>query len=306
MDAILPYGVEVRFTPLYECLNSLHAYICRPSYKKLDMDPAWVKQVEDRIPETLRERLGQMSIDTEWRLVVLLICCCPADTPQGFVRWLEDMTVQQLEQLLVEQGQQPPASVARLRSRLLIVFDQWSTFYFDTLDPRILQRLDDEALQRRQQLQQHGATASFVDQTTAGIVLEPQQELKQLVLVPHYHFQPLNVLYAYRDFTICHYASRVHFGDEGDLPPYEYRMLRSLSEQSRLKILRYLHKGPRSFIEIVRHLGLSKGITHDHVTKLRSAGLLHAHIKGETLVSYSLRQQALDELRAGLLQFIEH
>ena len=59
--------------------------------------------------------------------------------------------------------------------------------------------------------------------------------------------------------------------------------------------MRYLYQGPRSFIEIVRHLKLSKGITHDHLSKLRGAGLVYAHFEGESLVEYTLRPRALSK-----------
>jgi DNA-binding transcriptional ArsR family regulator len=92
---------------------------------------------------------------------------------------------------------------------------------------------------------------------------------------------------------------------EGDfLSAHDYRILRSLGEKSRLKILRYLHQGPRTFIEIHRHLKLSKGITHDHITKLRSAGLIHAHFEGENLTVYSLRAGTLDRLQHVIMDYI--
>ncbi|MGG3311099.1 winged helix-turn-helix domain-containing protein [Paenibacillus lautus] len=91
--------------------------------------------------------------------------------------------------------------------------------------------------------------------------------------------QPGNIFYSYGSLTLCHYASRIEPYAEADDEPslHLYRLLRSLSEKSRLRILHFLRSEPRSFIEVVRHLGISKGITHNHIFNLRSAGLLNVH-----------------------------
>lgn len=299
------YTIELQFNPLYECLNSLHTYICRPSYKKIDLDPSWAKSVEEQLPPAFAERLAQTGIDAEWRLIVLLVCCCPYQTPEQFIQWIEDMTVKQLEVVIAEHTSLPVTGVARLRSRILMLFQQWNEYYFSRIDQQIITGLQQEYEQKQAILMQNHHLSTFVDEVTNGIVFEPHAELKRLILVPHYHFKPLNIIYAYHSFVICHYPAKLYLGDSSELPPYEYRVIRALAEQSRLKILKYLYNGPRSFIEIVRYLGLSKGITHDHVTKLRSAGLLHAHIQGETLTVYSLRTHAIDHLQQMLMHFIE-
>lgn len=302
----IPYTIELQFNPLYECLNSLHTYICRPSYKKIDLDPSWAKSIEERLPSAFAERLAQTAIDADWRLIVLLVCCCGKDTPEQFIQWIEEMTVQQLEALIAEYTSLPVQGVARLRSRILILFQQWNEYYFSTIDQQIITGLQQEYEQKQVILKQQHHLDTFVDELTNGIIFEPDTEPKRLILIPHYHFKPLNIIYAYNSLVICHYPAKLYLGDSAELPPYEYRVIRALAEQSRLKILKYLYHGPRSFIEIVRHLGLSKGITHDHVTKLRSAGLLHAHIQGETLTVYSLRTHAIDHLQQMLMHFIEN
>ncbi|MED4957809.1 winged helix-turn-helix domain-containing protein, partial [Paenibacillus macerans] len=145
---------------------------------------------------------------------------------------------------------------------------------------------------------------AFVERTTNGLAFTPKEGLERLVLVPQYHFQPMNVIYHFGKVTLCHYAARIYFGGETDFPPQEYRMIRALGEQSRLKILRYLSEGPRTFTEIVRHLQLSKGITHDHVSKLRSGGFIRAHFEGETVTEYSLRAEMLDVMHRKLVDYI--
>lgn len=300
----MPYSLDIRFTPLYEVIGSLHAYICRKSHKKLDLSPSWPKEVGGRLEPELAEMLNTTDIDAAWKLTYLLVYLSPSKNATEFAAWLRGMTAGDLYELMSPYANQFPANMAAFRDRTAKLFELWDEHYFRHLDGAIVERLRDEACSRKQALPSADPTA-FIDETANGLFFEPLEGLEQVVLMPQYHFQPFNVISHFGHVTICHYAARVYVDDEDFLSPHEYRMIRSVAEKSRLKILRFLHQGPRSFIEIVRHLELSKGITHDHVTKLRHAGMLTAHFEGETLTAYSLRSSALAQVHRKIMDYIE-
>ncbi|MDU0201961.1 ArsR/SmtB family transcription factor [Paenibacillus sp. MAH-36] len=300
------YIIHTTFEPLHELINSLHTYICRKSYKKIDLTSAWAKETRKRLTPEFASLLDQTEVDSNWKLTYLLVHLCP-DKQQvnQFLSWLEGLSPGDLYELMSEYSSQFPDNMAAFRSKTLSLFSQWNELYFQHMDPLIIQRLQGEA-EDRKALQPTMEPSAFVDKTTNGLCFKPMKGLEKLLLIPQYHFQPINVISSFRQLTICNYAARIYFNDEEDLPPHEYRIIRSLAEMSRLKILRYLHQGPRSFIEIVRHLQLSKGITHDHISKLRSAGLIYAHFEGETLTEYSLREDALLHLQNKLTSYIKN
>jgi DNA-binding transcriptional ArsR family regulator len=230
-----------------------------------------------------------MAIDDDWRLTSLLVHMCPdGSNAESFLVWLERLSTGDLYELISEYCNQFPDNMGHFRSKTLSVFSQWNDQYFKHIDPRILESLGDEARNRKKE-QSDLNPEEFVDQTTNGLLFAAMNGLEKLILIPQYHFQPINYICYFGKITLCHYSAKLDFSDE----------------KSRLKILRYLHKGPRSFIEIARHLELSKGITHDHITKLRSAGLIHAHIEGDTLTAYSLRSKALQHMQNKLKAYIE-
>ncbi|MCY9660045.1 winged helix-turn-helix domain-containing protein [Paenibacillus chondroitinus] len=300
------YKIDTTFEPLHELINSLHTYICRKSYKKIDLTSAWAKETRKRLTPEFASLLDQTEVDSNWKLTYLLVHLCPEKQHvHQFLSWLEGLGAGDLYELMSEYSSQFPDNMAAFKSRTLSLFSEWNELYFQHIDPVIIQRLQNEA-ENRKALQPAMDSNTFVDETTNGLCFKPMKGLEKLLLIPQYHFQPINVVSSFRQLTICNYAARIYFNDEEDLPPHEYRIIRSLAEMSRLKILRYLHQGPRSFIEIVRHLQLSKGITHDHISKLRSAGLIYAHFEGETLTEYSLREGALLHLQNKLTSYIKN
>ncbi|WP_258171443.1 transcriptional regulator [Paenibacillus sp. R14(2021)] len=300
----LAYSLDVRFKPLFEVMGSLHAYICRKSHKKLDLSPSWAQQVQQRITPELSDLLDGIGIDGDWKLTYLLVHLCPGEDAADFVEWLKGMAAGDLYELMSPYSNLFPAHMGDFRDRTVRLFQQWNEQYMQHVDPEIIERLHVEAMKRKQALPASDPFA-FVDETTNGLQFAPMNELKQIILMPQYHFQPINVVSYFGKVTLCHYAARIYLGDEDFLTPHEYRMIRSVAEKSRLKILKYLRQGPRSFIEIVRHMELSKGITHDHISKLRNAGLLTAHFEGETLTAYSLRTGALEQIHSKIMGYIE-
>jgi len=286
-------------------MMSLHAYICRKSYKKLDLSPTWAKDARERLTPDFASALDEAVTDSDWKITCLLVYLCPNKTRvEDFFTWLDSLTTGDLYEIISEYSSQFPDNMAQFRMQTLSMFMKWNEQYFKHLDPRILVSLRAEE-GRRNDLIQETPWNEFIDQTTNGMLFEPINGLERLVLIPQYHFQPINFICYYGKMTICHYAARIHLNDDGFISPHDYRVIRSLAEKSRLKIPKYLHQGPRSFIEIARHLELSKGIAHDHISKLRSAGMIYAHVVGETVTEYSLRSKALQQMQNSLLAYIE-
>lgn len=301
----MDYRVDVTFEPRYELLSSLHTMICRKSHKKIDLGPAWVKDTLSRITPDFSSTLNDMDVDSDWKITYLLAYLCPEEaSPEEFLAWLEEKTPGDLYELIAVYSQQFPKDMGQYRSRTLSVLSSWHEQYFRKLAPEVIEGLRSEAQTRAAELAHQTELSVFIEKTTNGLTFLPKEGLEKLVLVPHYHFQPMNIIYHFGRITLCHYSARFYLGDETDFPPHDYRMLRALAEQSRLKILRFLSGGPRTFTEIVRHLQISKGITHDHVSKLRSGGFIRAHVDGETISEYSLRPEMLDVMHQKLVDYI--
>jgi len=300
----LTYQLEITFKPVHELIMSLHTFLCKSWHKKIDLGMEWPQKIQNALSPELAAKLEEVDDELEWRLLQLLAYVCPDnDTVEGFLLWLKSLSIGELFETLSPYIRTFPEDFRAARDRLHDVIAEWNDVYFRHADPGIVSRL--RAIAEEGRAAEEGSAYERAAHLTNGFCFEPVNGLKKLVLIPQYHFQPGNVVYSFGALTICYYAARIDAASDEDEPSLEmYRVLRSLSEKSRLKILRFLRNGPRSFIEVVRHLGISKGITHDHISNLRSAGLLNAHIVGESISGYSLRVERIRQIESELLEYL--
>lgn len=301
----MAYQLDIQYSRKFEFMSSLHSYICRKSHKKIDLTPNWARDVRQQITPELCAMLDELEVNGDWKFTYLLILLSTGkEEISEVIDWLQMLSAGDLYELFAPYGNQFPANMGKFQQRMIAVFSEWNRQYFEKSAPAIHHLLL-EHYQERQAAMARMDQEAFIDETTNGLVFEPVPGVDKLLLVPQYHFQPMNVIIQYGNVIFCHYSSRTDCQQENFMPAHDFRMIRAISEKSRLRILRYLHQGPRTFIEIVREMKLSKGITHDHISKLRSAGLIYVHIQGETASEYSLRRKALYEFQSKLIDYIE-
>ena len=135
--------------------------------------------------------------------------------------------------------------------------------------------------------------------------LQPTPGLVRVLLVPQYHYRPWNLNEYHRGLRIIMYPVDALATPPGELPPGLLRLTRALADENRLRILRLLASSPRSFTEVVESTRLAKSTVHYHLVLLRAAGLVRVHDAGESATGYSLRGEALDEVRARLGTFLQ-
>ena len=300
----MDYEVEVQFQPVHELVSSIHTFICKKSNKKIELGTSWAAEVTSGLSSELLEALEETDLDNDWKLLNLLLYLCPVkDTVESTLQWLEALTVGEMYETLAGYVSVFPVQMEQYRSKMFFLLSEWNRQYFSTCSPDITVRLKQHTEERRQTLK--GSTvADFVNKTTNGFYFMPGEGLRRLVLIPQFHFQPINIIYNFGPLTICHYAARIPALEE-EISPFMHRTLRSLGEKSRLKILKSLGGERKSFTEIAKQAGISKGIVHDHISSLRSAGLLNAYIEGENVTAYSLRLEGIQQMNEQLFNYLK-
>ncbi|AIQ19282.1 MULTISPECIES: ArsR/SmtB family transcription factor [unclassified Paenibacillus] len=299
----MEYEIEVQFEPVYELVNSIHTFICKKSNKKIDLGTPWAAEVAGKLSPGLLSALEETDLGNDWKLLNLLIYLCPAkQNVESALNWLESLSVGEIYETLAGHVSVFPVQMEQFRSRMTYLLTEWNRQYFSTSDPAILAKLQEHTKERNRELKTNN-TSDFVNKTTNGFYFLPGDGLRRLVLIPQFHFQPVNIIYNFGTLTICHYAARIMVTDE-EISPFMYRTLRSLGEKSRLKILQSVGGERKTFTEIVKQAGISKGIVHDHIFSLRCAGLLHAYIEGENVTAYSLRLEGIHRMNEQLFKYL--
>ena len=297
-------SVEVEWAPAYELLISFGAFVFFSKHALLELGQPWLAEVRASLPGDVAARLSRKSVVTTLKqagdLLYVLIRACPGERDaRGFLDWLADLTpgtaYESVVHRLPDSAPGLPREFAPWRDRMLELLDSWDSGYFRHLDPTILRGLEQEAARLRSVA---GTTAvlDLVETVTNGIRVEPSPLLRSIVLVPQYHERPYNTDAAEQHALIFLYPVDV-IGASGDAPPLGLlRLTHALSDDSRLRMLRFLADGPNTLTEVARFAGLSQPTVHHHLVHLRAAGLVRVHFAIGSASRYSLRPHALEQL----------
>lgn len=299
--------VQIDWAPSHELIVSFRAYADRKLHKTLDAGGAWVRQVDALFPKEFGSQADALSCEAGFPMG--LVSRCPGERdPEPFLAWLASLSHGDLYDLLAEfvpAGKlHALGNLGALRDRYYDALSLWHERYFRTVDPAILAGLAEEARARRE-----AAAAmdplDLVEQVTGGVRLEEPAPETSILLVPHYHFRPLNLI----DWDGARAEISYPFDPlplaPGEVPRTLRRMVKALDDDSRLQILRFLAGGPAAFTDVVAAAGLAKSTVHHHLVALRTAGLVLVHKRADGTDRYSLRPELLDQLGPGLRAYLE-
>jgi DNA-binding transcriptional ArsR family regulator len=289
------YKVTVEFAPAYELAISLDAYMVAPSHRTIDLGESWLAEVRGRLTPAFAAELAQ-SEPLDYRLLGQLIQQCPGERDaESFLRWLGSLSAGELYELLA------PSPVAgdlgALRDRIVGWLGQWHQAYFRHVEPGLLAGLAADAERVR------GLALPpelLVEEATRGYYLAPGPQVESVLLVPQYHKRPITLQAPVGGLWLFYYPTGDLPGPAGEVPVELLRLMRTLADESRLRIFHFLAGGARSFGEVGAYTGLTKGTVHRHLWALRFAGLVRADLADGR---FSLRPGAVERVAAALGRF---
>ncbi|WP_191089650.1 MULTISPECIES: ArsR/SmtB family transcription factor [Paenibacillus] len=292
----MDYRVEVDFAPMYECLSSTIAFFHKQNHTSMDSGKEWVRRVQADFAPSLLQRMNEVVKVTEDFALSPFIWRCPGErTVSSFLDWFDGLSSGDLYELTASFGSPVPPNLTEMRDRASDMLREWDNGYFRSIDPAILQGLEQEAEARRALVEQ-AAPLEAVEDATQGMRFYSTGRMKLVVLTPQYHTRPLVTSAIYDEYAFINYSCDVLPPANGRPEAPLLRLTRALSDETRLYILRLLSGRQLSFTEIVKEVGLSKSTIHYHLIALRAAGLIIVHSGEKASASYSLRPEALKVL----------
>ncbi|MFC3749293.1 ArsR/SmtB family transcription factor [Paenibacillus sp. GCM10012306] len=289
------YIVEVDFAPIYECVNSLNAFLRKQSHAVMDSGKLWVREVQQHLSPALLQKMRKAMDATDESNLYPYIWNCPGDrSVTGFLDWLDALSSGELYEIAARYNLSVPPNLPEIRDLASEALRAWNTHYFSGIDQAIIEGLAREAEYRREMLNKDNSMEVY-EQATQGMRLYPTDLLKQVVIIPQYHTRPLVTSAIYDEVIFTSYSCDVLPPGAGRPPAELLRLTHALSDETRLCILRLLAGKQLTFTEIVREVGLSKSTVHYHLITLRAAGLVIVHFNNKT-TDYSLRLEALSDL----------
>ncbi len=302
-------SVRVDWAPAFELLMSLSRFLDPSSRSSHDLGTPWLKAVQHQLPSESLHLFQKKSATRAFRehecdLILLLALASPrpARDAAHFIDWFSQLSAggayEALAPYAPEPGPRLPRDFVGWRDPILDMLGTWYSTYFRQTDPHILELLSDEASELRQRV---GTVPPnlLIEEVTNGLVVEPSAMTPNITLVPQYHHRPYNHMIAIQDGILILYPTeRAPTAD--DAPPTRLvHLAHALSDESRLRILRFLADRPCSLTEVARFAGLSQPTVHHHLAQLRAAGLVRVHCDRVNVClpgRYSLRPHALEQL----------
>jgi DNA-binding transcriptional ArsR family regulator len=130
----------------------------------------------------------------------------------------------------------------------------------------------------------------------------PEPGIETILLVPHVVSRPWSIFTeSWRTKIVCYGLADAHV--TGDQPPDPLvAAYKALGDETRLRILRRLARGPATLQELTALTGLAKSTVHGHLLVLRTAGLVVADVSRKT--GYRLRRETIAESAALLDSYL--
>lgn len=318
----MPYIVEVEWTPAYELLTSLGAYLQFRGYgSTLELRRDWSSAIKKRGGKELS---GAIEAAGKVDMIDLLVWQSPSkETVESTLAWLSGLNRGEiLDRLLrfyssdcglkVADGVPTKAvsdmtNMAARWDKVADLLHIWNNVYFKSLDPAILDGLRKDADAKRA-LAASLPPEDVVEEATSGVRLDPADEDVRVLLIPQFHFRPWNAWEGSRGLLVFNYPADVLPVEEGMPPHSVMRMTKALSDPNRLRILKAIALGAESFTDVSRPSGLAKSTVHHHLMALRAAGLVQTHVPypfGSASDRYTVRPGALDKLSGSLFSYLK-
>jgi DNA-binding transcriptional ArsR family regulator len=307
------YRVEVDWAPAYELDQSFGALLAGSDQKVMDLGPAWARQVRQRLDSRLLALIPPLQQRRHGDLIQLLIWQCPGERDaDSFLRWMRSLSLGELYELLAPHAREEPSALPRdligMRDRVGEALLLWNEQYFRHVDSAVLAALQADADRTRLRVDTV-PPETLVEETTNGVYFAPEPLPELVLLVPQWHFRPWNIFAGFRHMQVIKYPVDALPPIAGEPPPGLLRLTRVLSDESRLRILRFIAGEPRTFTDLVGLTGLSKSTVSHHKITLRAAGLVRVIAtgdpgRGKKHSSYELRPHALDALSARLRAYL--
>lgn len=298
----MAYTIEIDFSPAYEFVLSLEAYARKKNHKVLELGSSWLKSIQSQLPSSFSHKLDHVHALTSLDLPLFIWKCPVERSALGFLNWFAGLSSGELHEIIADCQNAVPSNLVALRDQAVSLLAEWHNHYFSKINPDILSGLQQNAEDHRALLPTL-APIDVVEKATNGIRQHPVERLERVVLIPQYHARPINLSTHYERLSITCYPADALSPQEDSPSPDLLRFTRALSDETRLKILRFLRGTPKTFSDITEAMSLSKSTIHYHLILLRGAGLIRVNTRGSS-VDYTLRQEAVHELNHVLFKYL--
>ena len=188
-----------------------------------------------------------------------------------------------------------PLGPVETRDRLVEILRRWYDEVFHSQESELFPILlrDVEA---RRLLATTVPVERLIEVVTNGWEYVPEPGIRHVLLIPSVVIRPQVHSLDHHDVKIfCYPVADEYMTLDRDAPPARLvRLVKALSDERRLRILKRLATGQYTLQQLADHFGVGKTLMHHHLVALRAAGLVQ--LRGGDSRKYGLRHDTIADL----------
>jgi DNA-binding transcriptional ArsR family regulator len=300
------YRVVFEFSPLYELVNSLDLFLTKRSIKNVEIGTDWIKEVQEKL-DAASVDLGNHKEHPSFCYLYLLIWQSPEkENVDDFLKWLTSLQPGSIyEKLFSYVSESLPTDLAGIRDQYVELIRKWNNAYFSKLDSEIINILRQSVVEWEGKAIS-GDPVQFVERISGGLKIEQYDGLHQVILTPTYHTNPLIMISKLKNIAHIFYPIDIPESDPDQPSKKLIRITKALADENRLRIIKLLSEGPKTFTEILQYFSVSKSTVHHHVMLLRTAGLISSYHTDECgTETYIYRPIGMNELHEKFHEYLQ-
>lgn len=298
---ILQFGVE--FKEYYELLVSAWAAAFIKQQGQLDLSPDWFKWCTAKLSTQNYALLDEIRrIDPS--LPIALLLSYPEESAAGFIQWINSLSGSEAYEIVYSFDpncqRKPPQVLRKACQTLAAGLKMWNDLYFSRIAKPILQDIQVRARADQERVSEfESRPQDLITELTQSLIWEAQG-VTTITLIPQAHLSPWPVYQIGGDHAVIFYPVLSKLLTKNPESTTLERLLKALSDPSRLQLLQLIGKDTVRFTDLVEQSGLAKSTVHHHIVTLRSAGLLWLHVSDDNSARFSIRWEAVRDLSSVL------
>lgn len=302
----MSYEIKVYHSPMYELLCSFLIYSTRKWTENLDWSCNWLDEVTQQLdPELVQRIANNHTWDLEDYDILYLwtVLRDPYTDVTSCLTYLEETPIEELYAQVVPYLKDASLSnLMRIRDDYIPILKLWNDQYFAGIEHTLIPLLEEDAAEK-QLLSSKMEPRDLIEYATNGVVVEPHEDLHTIVIMPMIHCRPVNYYSQYHGMFIIQYSIDIPETNEDQVPTGLTRFTRALSDEKRLRILRYLAQDLRTKSDIANMMEMSLEAVSSNISTLRAAGLLRTHLN-DSNERYSIRLDGVAEMQLFLESYL--
>ncbi|OPA74631.1 hypothetical protein BVG16_23000 [Paenibacillus selenitireducens] len=302
----MSYEIKVYHSPMYELLCSFLIYSTRKWTENLDWSNEWLDEVTQQLDPDLVQRIEKIHTWelTDYDILYLwTVLRDPYTDVESCLTYLEETPMEELYEIALPYITDVTLSEAtRIRDGYIPLLRAWNTQYFVGIEHTLIPLLEEDAAEKRL-LSSKMEPQDLVEYATNGVVIEPHEDIHTIVIMPMIHCRPVNYYSRYQGMFIIQYAIDIPETNEDQVPTGLTRFTRALSDEKRLRILRYLAHDLRTTSDIANMMQMTPEAVSSNIRTLRAAGLLRTHLN-DSNERFSIRLDGVAEMQLFLESYL--